>query len=154
MSDAIKVAPPEPAATVPGKKTESKGLYFIGMALTHTYDKDAFRVSIKGTGLVSLDDRYACIREIMNDRAVSIPSTVLIDVSEIEEPPTDSEVHRIALLLTLFQDHVRGRLALLSSKGGPTAAMAFIAAFSDPPGQAIKAFFDRVEAERWLSEQA
>ena len=95
-----------------------------------------------------MPERADCIRRMLADVLLPVPSNVLIDVSTVLIAPTMDDVPNIQFMLRLVQAKFKGKIAILSTVVGHSIVSYMIAiGISD-----CRAVFTKQETRDWFAE--
>ena len=121
------------------------------MALHYTFETDSRLLVLRGIGEVTLEERLELVDKIIEDRTLPRRLTVLINVTLVNNPPSNREIPWIGILLTRLQSRYSARIAIVNSNVEHTSISHLVAYATQSPPDLVRAFHSEGDAREWLA---
>ena len=121
------------------------------MAITYTYEPQNNIGIIKCSGEVTIEDRYACIGQMIHQGCHPKGTNILINVSLVDNSPSPSEVSKISRLIERFEEIGVRRVAILNTTAGHLTISHFVAFQVGTGAVKTKVFMLESKAREWLN---
>ncbi len=122
------------------------------MAVGYSYAASENLVVIEGEGLVTFEDRHACIRSIIEDPDLPERFQVLVLASNIEQPPPAGDLPHMSALVDRLRERSRSRIAILNSRVGHFTLSQLVALLATDGPRLVQAFSSESAARSWLTD--
>ncbi|MFN8573141.1 MAG: hypothetical protein U0132_13910 [Gemmatimonadaceae bacterium] len=122
------------------------------MAVGYSYEATDNLVVIEGSGVVTLEDRFDCIRTIVNDPELPHRFQVLVLASNIEQAPPAGDLPHMSALVDRLRQRSRSRIAILNATVGHFTLSQLVALLSSDGPRMVQAFSSEAAARTWLTE--
>jgi len=120
------------------------------VALDCTINHDEKLITIIGSGIVTLDERYNCVRNLLRNDFLGRTYHALFEVSSITNNLLAHELQPTATLLAMLQDKIQGRVAIVNTHAGHATTASLVAISADADCRFVRAFLSVDEARDWL----
>ncbi len=105
---------------------------------------------IRGTGLVTMEDRLDCVDSMFKDASINDQYNVAIDVSEVLNGPSSDDINKISLLVEKLQSKFGRRVAIINTRVGHATFSGLISISTICGSDKVKAFMSKTETLNWL----
>jgi len=121
------------------------------MSFDYTVDTENQLITITGLGHASMEERYACVQRMLNNRSIGSEHNILINVCQVINAPLPGDIDSIVSLIERLQSKFKGRVAILNTAAGHVTFTNLITLSAHCGPDIVRAFLSENEAREWLS---
>jgi|SRR6185369_4567258 len=120
------------------------------MPFDYKVDSENQLITIEGLGYASMEERYDCVKILMNDQSIESKHHILIKVCKVINTPLPNDIPSIVSLIERLHSKFKGRVAILNTVAGHVTFSNIIALSSHSYPDNVQSFLTETEALEWL----
>ncbi len=120
------------------------------MPFDYTIHPSGRFVHVIGSGPVSIEDRFALVSKMLDDRSLPDATGVVFDLGRLSAPPPPEDLWRIGLCFRMLRGRFSGRLAMVQPTVGHAGIAQLIAEGTE--NVQVRAFLQFAEAVAWVTQ--